>query len=245
MSKALPPRAASGNRRKTEQATKLGKTQLVGPWLREDWRNFKRIEIEALRLEPPDRPMEGPLGFRSASRIPNISAAETALHANAVYRWLANHVPQAVDTAGDTTPFAKFRRVRIVAQHVLFAGALTREKPVRTDKGRIPLLNAIERVERSLNDGSLSLSNLTKEELLENLLAEAKQSVQARQRQPKSHGYPWLRRLALELFEETRIGTARSALLLEVAAVLNLPCDERTAQRYVRDAQEAQSIADK
>jgi hypothetical protein len=190
-----------------------------------------------LEPEPAAGRWGGLMGFRPDSQFANLAAAKEALRNNSVYRWLAEHVPRAVDTKGDKTPFVQFRRARIVVEHM--ALGLTPASPVsvRSDKRRIPLLSAIERIEHSLNDGTLSLSNMVKEEVFEKLLAEAKRSLQGRQRQPKSHGYPWIRQLAHQLSEE--IGTVDWKLLLDVAAVLNPDCDERTVRRYVEEARQA------
>jgi hypothetical protein len=178
------------------------------------------------------------------SSFPDIAAAEQALREHPVYCWLADNVPLAVDTAGDKTPFVQFRRVRIVAQTITYQSAAAAQggrrppqRPVRRDKRRTPLLTAIARIEENLDDGTLSLADSAEEQMLGDLLAVAKQRLEALRRPRGPHGYPQLRLLARELHRQT--GTASAQLLLDMAAVCNLNCDARTAQRCVQEARQA------
>jgi hypothetical protein len=221
----------------------------VGPWLRDDYRGFKRLCTEALFLEPPcflglpgggwsAAALRDLLERNRPSKFPNITAAEKALRGHRVYRWLKEYVPLAVNIATDKTPFSQFRRTRTVVEHIVFASALPLA-PTRTDRRRTSLHKLLERLEGGLNDGTLRLRNMAREDTLEELLAEAKELLA--RRQPKSVGYPWLKQLARELCEQT--GGADPKLLLQVAAVCELDCDERTAQRYVAEAKKAHKEA--
>jgi hypothetical protein len=262
--KVLPRRTPSGKRPHAGRIArttagpqgKPSKAHRVGPWLREDYRGFKRLCNDALRLEPPKHPqLTGPLwdaitqwhrdnpqesGYRE-NPYADIAAAQEALRNHAVYRWLDNNLRHAVDTAGDETPFVLFRRVRTVVESVPRIGPPP--KPARMDKYRKTVANAVERLQESIDSGVLWFPNPAREEMLEQLLAEAKQILRGTQRRPASVKYPSLEWLAHDLYEQT--GAADWRLLLEVAAVRNLDCDERTAQRYVEKARRARAAADR
>jgi hypothetical protein len=214
----------------------------VGPWLLEEYIDFKRLCNGALRLESPEQQWiaSTQLGSPRWLRLfPDLRAAEKSLRKHPVYRWLTMCVPSAVDTTGDETAFVQFRRARIVVEHIALA-ALPPDRSDRPDKRRKSLRAAIERIEESIGNGTLYLPNPVREEMLTQLLAEAKLRLAAKR--PKSVGYPWLKSLAEALQEQTRRAIAE--VLIEVATSLGLDCDRRTADRYVKEAQQA-SIADK
>lgn len=77
---------------------------------------------------------------------------------------------------------------------------------------------------------------MAREEFLEELLEESVEALRRPDRKPKAHKHPWLRELAIKLYDET--GSSDPKLLLEVAAALCSDCDERTAQNYAKDARE-------
>ncbi len=103
------------------------------------------------------------------------------------------------------------------------------------DKKRRTALAAIERVEKYMADGSCTvfyLPNPARHEMLEKLLAEAKEIL--KQRRSKEVNHPMLQALARDLYEEFRIADVK--LILEVATALEIELEERTAQRYVKEA---------
>ena len=155
--------------------------------------------------------------------------------AHRVYKWLAKHVPRAVDTSGDSTPFVQFRRLRVVVGHLPRIGPPA--KPPRLDKQRRPAASAVERLQQSIDSGALLFPNPARAEFFEELLEEAGRILRGPQRKPKSVGYPSLQWLARELWEQ--IGTADPQLLREVAAARDLNCDDRTVKSYAENAEQS------
>ena len=232
----------SGNVTKAASAAtsrRLGRAEYIGPgWKLEDWLRFKKLCTEAILLEPDTNPMGGLMGFRRKSRFADLPQAREALGKNSIYRWLSKKIPLAINAENDSTPFIQFRRVRAVAESLVFGSGLPL-RPIRADKQRRSAASSAETLLQCLNSGVLSLSNMAREEFLEELLEEAVRFLQSGQRQPKAHKYPWIRRLAFELQQQT--GVADAKMLLEVATALSLDCDERTAQNYAKEARQRAS----
>jgi hypothetical protein len=224
----------SSSRSRTAGSGQRQKATHVGPgWKIEDWRSFKKLCTEGLLLEPDDLPKGGLLGYRRPSRFLDIAQAAAALRDHPIYVWLARHVPLAVEVENDLTPFVQMRRVRAVAEHMVFGCGLPLV-PKRTDRQRKVAANAVERLLQGIYSGALKFPNPAREGFFEELLEEAGRILRAPQRQPRSHKYPWLRYLAQALHKET--GASDPRLILEVAAFISPECEERTAQNYSEEA---------
>lgn len=152
-----------------------------------------------------------------------------------VYGWLKKHAPHAVAVkdSGDLP----YKRMLLVVQYITImmrpAGwggprDFTAEEVARTRKWHKKAQTQIRRLQKILGDGRILLPRLD-EALVWALPLLNVRSTKATQ--------PWLERLARELYRQT--GAAEAPLLLEIAQALGLDLDERTAQRYAKEARAA------
>jgi hypothetical protein len=206
----------------------------VGPWLLEDYRSFRRLCNDALRLEPlePTVP-QWALGSRQPSSFPNVEAAERAFRGHVLYQWLATHVPRAVAARDKENSFVGFRRARYVVEQIIRL-SLQRASYPRLDKQRRTVRAAITRVQQAIDNGTLFLVDGAQEEMLEHLLDVATNALSERRTKRDVVKYPALQDLAIDLLTWT--GTADPDLLLEVAAARGFDFDERSARRYAATA---------
>jgi hypothetical protein len=155
---------------------------------------------------------------------------------NPVYLWLKTHAPR-VKEDGDG-PQLPYKRMLIVAQYVTLAmrpdarrgaGVFPADEMARARKWHKKVQGQIRRLQKTLGQYPQILLPRLDEALAWALPLLDVRATKAAQ--------PWLLRLARELHRET--GSADAQLLLEVADALKLELDERTAQRYVKEAREA------
>ncbi|HEX5461368.1 MAG TPA: hypothetical protein VFX20_15495 [Steroidobacteraceae bacterium] len=103
--------------------------------------------------------------------------------------------------------------------------------PVRTDKARKKVRGAIESLERHLADGVIPFDSASDEKLLEQLLAQAKSTLARPGRKPPSQQ---MELFHLAHFVVSELGVVNSTLFMEIATAVGLTCDERAAQRYLK-----------
>lgn len=207
----------------------------IGRWQPQTIRSLNQLCADALRLEdPPHTParglldaLVGPLAF------PNIETARAALHSHPLYQHMKANMPRALSLAPTDQPLAEFRCVQIVLRYMVLA---TRKPQSftsgRTDKRRATAYGVVERLEGYLSDGTLSLPNEHRLEMLAELLAEARcELATPRPRAPK---YPAM--LGLAYAFARRGWKPDGALLIEVARVAGVQLPERTARDYATEA---------
>jgi len=194
----------------------MTRKQQTWHWPQQHYPSFKRLCIEALRLD--ERPARGGLMEASPPVYPDVGAARKALHADPMYRWMKQHVSGALASLPPDDPFAEFRIVQLLVKFIALDGVSVHEPNLETrpDKQRDKAVRDIKRVAGHLEDGTLNLPNPARHEMLKELLAEAREILAAPHPLPPT----WLQALAVELYEQFR--TADPKLLLDLAAALGL-----------------------
>jgi hypothetical protein len=174
------------------------------------------------------------------SAFPDIGKVQSMVRAHPIYQWFEAHIPEVLARAIDARSEIQLVQLLLRCMTIAFweaAGAAQPAKGVkeRRDKKRNAARNAIDRVERFMDDVTILLPP-AKEDMLRNLLAEAKSELTRKSpRGPEFRPYLGLEALAYALYQE--LGIADPRILLDVASALELgDFTDRTAQRYVEKA---------
>ncbi len=199
----------------------------VGLWARRDILGLNAICTEALR-EPR---LAGLLGALEPSRMfSSASDARDAMHSHPIYQWMRQYMPKVLATVPQDNHLGDVRLVQLLLRYITLAHTPI-SSAVRTDKRRGAAYQAIERVERHLDNGVILLEQL-KDETLRNLLAQAKHELASpRPKPPKQAAL-----LGLAHALKRHFGLAEASLLMDIASATGIDCDPRTAQRYVKEA---------
>jgi hypothetical protein len=154
---------------------------------------------------------------------------------NSVYQWLFKHVPSAVPA---NPPYT---RMHIVARYIVVAGqpnafgglrVTAPAEVARARKWHNKAQTQIKRLQKTLGNRPYLLLPRLDDELARALSLLDTRSTRAKQ--------PWLLKLACELVTETN--SVEPELLSQLATALNLiDFEQRTAQRYVKEAEEPRS----
>lgn len=154
------------------------------------------------------------------------------LQRNPVYRWFQTHVPRALALSDGEPPELPYKRMLIVAEHIIMAtqpDTRRSDEAARAREWHKKAQTQIRQLQKILGARPyLLLPRLNK------ALANALPLLDSRSTKASQ---PWIERLARALYDQT--GAADAQLLLEVASALELDLHERTAQRYVKEAREA------
>jgi hypothetical protein len=206
----------------------------VGPWKRADIHSLNELYAAARRL---DEPQGVGLFFPSPSSSPFASRTEAvdALHGHPIYKWFGAHAPAVLAVNAD-----EFELVHTLVEGMAAGFAqqhqLPREESTRSDKKRKTVGRAIERVRRSLDDGTIVLANSVKQNVLRQLLEEAQQDVATPS--AKSVKHPALAALVESLYRQFRV-TDVTVIMAIITAMEIADIDERTARRYIEVAASA------
>jgi hypothetical protein len=194
------------------------------------WTDFARLYgasrqwvLEILGARPP------PIRYDSES------AVRSALEQHPIYCWLAERLPETMRQAGQLSLRLTYHLVWEVLS-LLVAASVPRAEPERRrpDKQRKADAHAVTRVRRALAAGRIPLRQAERE-LLAGLLDQARSALGQRQRRVD---HPELQ-AAARVFALR--GVTGSRPVLEVAALLQIACDARSARRYMKLAGEVWS----
>ena len=156
------------------------------------------------------------------------------LHAHPIFKWMKKRIPTFATVTPATNPLSEFRFVQLLLRYMTLtftADQWRQSARPRTDKPRTAARKAVQKVRDLLHAGTINLE-VPKIEMLASLLAEA--STELATPKPTPVKEPALMGLASALF--TNLSIADTKLLADVAAAMGLDCDERTIQRYLREA---------
>jgi len=173
--------------------------------------------IEHMGTKPPRNPYA------------DFDAARKALHAHPMHRWLTEKLPKTTVHMSALPLKRELPLLWDILSYLIQARAESqRAKPARADKRRSQAARAVERVRLALHDGAITLPRL-QHRTLDALLSTAHKGLSARR--PRLRDHPALLLSARKLHGTVPID---AALVLEIAELMGITCDERTAQRYVK-----------
>jgi hypothetical protein len=188
------------------------------------WLHYVRLEgassqwvLDHMGTAPPANPYS------------DIDAARAALHAHPIHRWLSSKLPKAMQKVSALPLKHEFPLVwRLLSCLLLGSVPPVRSDGARIDKRRNSAARRLKLDLRDVRAGIISLPHAQRQ-AIEQFLSTQHQQLTKRRRKIVQH--PALLLIAREMALAGIVITG--LLMLEVAALLELNCDARTAQRYV------------